>query len=63
MGAESDWQLHADWQLGRVSDADYADALVRGGADEHDAVVQLLRRRNHPARGDQRQCPDQTTRD
>jgi hypothetical protein len=47
---ETDWQLHADWQLGHVSDQDYADALVRGGVDEDDVIVKMLRERDRPAK-------------
>jgi hypothetical protein len=52
VGAETDWQLHARWQLGEVSDADYADALVRGGVADDDVIVRMLRERDRPARGD-----------
>lgn len=53
VGANTDWQLHADWQLGKVSDSDYADALVQGGVDEDDVLVRMLRERDRPARGDE----------
>jgi hypothetical protein len=50
MAGETDWQLHADWQLGRVSDNAYADALGAGGVDEDDVLVEMLRERGRPAK-------------
>ena len=47
--AAASWVLHARWELGEVSDADYADALVAGGVAEDDVVVTMLRERNRPA--------------
>jgi hypothetical protein len=44
------WRVHARWQLGEVSDAEYADALVAGGIAEDDPIVLVLRKRDRPAR-------------
>jgi hypothetical protein len=61
VGADTDWALHALWQLGQVSDVDYADELVRGGVAEDDVIVRMLRERDRPARGDTSGGQDETS--
>jgi hypothetical protein len=52
MTGESNWPLLAAWTLGRVSDEDWADDLVRGGVPEDSPVIIMLRERNRPAEED-----------
>lgn len=37
------WQLHAQWQLGEVTDEAYAEHLVKNGVDADDPVILHLR--------------------
>jgi hypothetical protein len=43
---ETDWQRHARWQLGELSDAEYADALIADGEPKDSPLIVALRNRD-----------------
>jgi hypothetical protein len=40
----TNWVRHARWQLGEITNGEYADALVAEGESEDDITIQILRR-------------------
>lgn len=40
----TDWVRHARWQLGEITNGEYADALVAEGEHEDEPLIQILRR-------------------
>ena len=44
MTTGTDWQVHARWQLGELTNDQYADRLLASSAEEHDLAIQILRR-------------------